>query len=57
VIAVGVSVALLLLLSQLTMMTVGLSARPVLAGLVLFTMSCVAVRMLRPVLRPARERP
>jgi hypothetical protein len=48
VVAIGVSVALLLLLSQLTVMTVGLSPRVVLGGLVLFTMSCVAVRMVQP---------
>lgn len=45
VVSIGVSLALLLILSELSMLAGGLSPRLVLAGLVAFTVACVTARV------------
>jgi hypothetical protein len=45
VVAIGVSVALLLVLSELSMLAGGLSPGLVLTGLVVFTVACVTTRL------------
>jgi hypothetical protein len=44
VVSIGVSLALLLILSELSMLAGGLSPRLVLAGLIVFTVACVTAR-------------
>ena len=45
VVSIGVSVALLLVLSELSMLAGGLSPRLVLTGLVAFTVACITARV------------